>query len=214
MVLIAPSILSADFSHLGEEIKAVEEAGADWIHIDVMDGHFVPNITIGPPVISKIRAISNIFFDVHLMISSPEDYIPQFAKSGANLITFHIETCQDPHRCISKIREHECKVGVCLNPETHLNSITDCIELVDLVLVMSVHPGFGGQTFIPETTAKIKQVRKYIDSIEKHIFLEVDGGINDRIAKTVVKNGADVLVAGNYVFMSDNYRNAIQSLKM
>jgi ribulose-phosphate 3-epimerase len=213
MVLVAPSILSADFSKLGEEIKAVEHAGADWIHIDVMDGHFVPNITIGPLVVSKIRKISDIFFDVHLMIENPDKYVEQFAKAGADLITIHAEVCGDILSTINKIKDLGCKVGVSINPETSLDVIKEVIQNVDLVLIMSVHPGFGGQSFIKDALPKIRETREIIDKIDKKIYLEVDGGINDKIAKTAIEYGADVLVAGNFVFTSARYKDAIKSLK-
>ena len=213
MVLVAPSILSADFSKLGEEIKAVEHAGADWIHIDVMDGHFVPNITIGPVVVSKIRKISDIFFDVHLMIENPGKYVEQFAKAGADLITIHAEVCDDILSTINKIKDLGCKVGVSINPETSLDVIKEIIQNVDLVLIMSVHPGFGGQSFIEDVLPKIRETRKIIDKIDKEIHLEVDGGINDKTAKTAIEYGADVLVAGNFVFSNASYRDAIKSLK-
>ena len=213
MVLIAPSILSADFSKLGEEIKAVEKAGADWIHVDVMDGHFVPNITIGPVVVSKIRKTSNIFFDVHLMVENPEKYIEPFAKAGSDLITIHAEACKNPRSIIKKIKDLGCKTGISINPETSVDLIKDIIKDVDLVLVISVHPGFGGQKFIPDVLPKIKKVKQIIDKTGKNIFLEVDGGINDKNAKTVVEHGANVLVAGNYVFKNISYRKAIRSLK-
>lgn len=213
MVLVAPSILSADFSKLGEEIKAVEHAGADWIHIDVMDGHFVPNITIGPVVVSKIRKISDIFFDVHLMIENPGKYVEQFAKAGADLITIHAEACDDILSTINKVKDLGCKVGVSINPETSLDVIKEIIQNVDLVLIMSVHPGFGGQGFIKDVLPKIKKTRDIISKIDKEIYLEVDGGINDKTAKTAVEYGADVLVAGNFVFTSASYKDVIQSLK-
>ena len=213
MVLVAPSILSADFSKLGEEIKAVEHAGADWIHIDVMDGHFVPNITIGPVVVSKIRKISDIFFDVHLMIENPGKYVEQFAKAGADLITIHAEVCDDILSTINKIKDLGCKVGVSINPETSLDVIKEIIQNVDLVLIMSVHPGFGGQSFIEDVLPKIKKTRDIISKIDKEIHLEVDGGINDKTAKTAIEYGADVLVAGNFVFTNASYRDAIKSLK-
>ncbi len=213
MVLVAPSILSADFSKLGEEIKAVEHAGADWIHIDVMDGHFVPNITIGPVVVSKIRKISDIFFDVHLMIENPGKYVEQFVKAGADLITIHAEACDDLESIIKKVKEFGCKVGVSINPETSLNAIAGIIQDVDLVLIMSVHPGFGGQSFIEDVLSKIRETREIIDKIDKKIHLEVDGGINDKTAKTAIEHGADVLVTGNFIFTSASYKDAIQSLK-
>lgn len=213
MVLVAPSILSADFSKLGEEIKAVEHAGADWIHIDVMDGHFVPNITIGPAVVSKIRKLSDIFFDVHLMIENPGKYVEQFAKAGADLITIHAEACDDILSTIDKVKDLGCKVGVSINPETSLDVIKEIIQNVDLVLIMSVHPGFGGQSFIEDVLPKIKKTRDIISKMDKEIYLEVDGGINDKTAKTAIEYGADVLVAGNFVFTSASYKDAIKSLK-
>ena len=213
MVLVAPSILSADFSKLGKEIKAIEHAGADWIHIDVMDGHFVPNITIGPVVISKIRKISDIFFDVHLMIENPGKYVEQFAKAGADLITIHAEACDDILSTINKVKDLGCKVGVSINPETSLDVIKEIIQNVDLVLIMSVHPGFGGQSFIEDVLPKIKKTRDIISKIDKEIHLEVDGGINDKTAKTAIEYGANVLVAGNFVFTNASYRDAIKSLK-
>jgi ribulose-phosphate 3-epimerase len=213
MVLVAASILSADFSRLGEEIKSVENAGADWIHIDVMDGHFVPNITIGPVVISKVRKVSNIFFDTHLMIENPIKYIQQFAEAGADLITIHIEICDDLKSCINKIKQCGCKSGISINPNTSVKSIEKIIKDVDLILVMSVHPGFGGQKFIIDVLPKIKKIKKIIDKINKKFYLEVDGGINNKNSKVIKNHGADVLVSGNFVFKSSDYKKAIKFLK-
>lgn len=199
-IKLAPSILSADFGRLGEQVVEATKAGADYIHVDVMDGHFVPNITIGPIVVAAIRSHTNIPLDVHLMIESPEKYISQFAQAGANIITVHVEACNHLHRVVESIKELKCKTGVSLNPSTPLSAIDEILPYVDLVLVMSVNPGFGGQQFIESSVDKIARLRRRLDELKLSAELEVDGGINAEIALRVVKAGARVLVAGAAVF--------------
>ncbi len=203
IVKLAPSILSADFARLGEQVAEVTRAGADYIHVDVMDGHFVPNITIGPSVVAAIRPHTNLPLDVHLMIEAPEHLIKQFADAGADIITVHIETCPHIHRVVQKIKELGVKAGVALNPGTSLATLNDILPSLDLALVMTVNPGFGGQTFIEGMLDKIARLRTELDKKQLIAELEVDGGINASIAPKVVQAGARVLVAGAAVFNSE-----------
>jgi ribulose-phosphate 3-epimerase len=197
---IAPSILSADFGRLGQHIAEAEAAGADYIHVDVMDGHFVPNITIGPLVVEAVRQSTRLPLDVHLMIEAPERYLADFAAAGANILTVHVETCPHLHRTVQQIKELGCRAGVTLNPATPAASLQEIVPFVDLVLVMTVNPGFGGQTFIAEMLPKIERVRSMLDSADSQAELEVDGGIDPETAPRTARAGADVFVAGSAIF--------------
>lgn len=215
MVYVAPSILSADFAKLGDEIKAVEQGGADWIHVDVMDGHFVPNITIGPLVVDAIRPVTKLPLDVHLMIEKPDRYIPDFVKAGADLISVHVEACTHLHRTLDLIKQSGIKAGVVLNPATPISLIEHVLdEHLDLVLIMTVNPGFGGQAFIPGMLNKIRALREQANAKGlTGLHIEVDGGINEITARQVIEAGADVLVAGNAVFGQQDRTEAIRRIR-
>lgn len=212
-IQIAPSILSADFSRLGAEIQAVDEAGAEVIHIDVMDGHFVPNITIGPLVVDAARKVTGKVLDVHLMISDPGKYIDAFADAGADWITVHVEACPHLHRVIAQIRQRGLKAGAVLNPSTSLATLDYILEDLDLVMLMSVNPGFGGQSFIPSSLDKIRQLRSRIDSLGLSIGIEVDGGVSGKTIEQVAEAGANIFVAGSAVYNTENYGATIAELR-
>ena len=199
-ILLAPSILSADFANLATELKRVEDAGADWVHVDVMDGHFVPNLTFGPPVISKLRKHSNLPFDVHLMIEQPQNWIKAYKQAGADRLTFHIEACWHSHRYLSQVRELGMASGISLNPQTPLCSIEHVLEVCDQVLIMTVNPGFGGQSMIESQVDKISSLRKMIDQKGLNTVIQVDGGISLKNAQRIVQAGADILVMGSAFF--------------
>ena len=203
-IQISPSILSADFSQLGNEIKRLEEGGADMIHVDVMDGHFVPNLTIGPPVIKALKKNSSLMFDVHLMISPVHKYIESFSEAGADIITIHPEATDNLEKSISKIKELKKKVGVSLNPETQIDTILNVLDKIDLVLIMSVNPGFGGQKFMPEVLDKIKKLKKIQIEKKLNFDIEIDGGINFDNSKKAIEAGANILVSGTTIFKSNN----------
>lgn len=213
MKIIAPSILSADFANLGNEIKAVEEAGADWIHADVMDGHFVPNITIGPLIVEAVQRVTSLPIDVHLMIENPDNYIPDFIKSGAKWISVHPEACIHLHRTISMIKEAGVNAGVALNPSTPLSIVEWILSDLDFVVIMSVNPGFGGQSFIQSSIEKIKTLRSMIDSKGLDTLIQTDGGVNKNTIREIADAGADSFVTGSALFGSSNYKETITCFK-
>jgi ribulose-phosphate 3-epimerase len=212
-IMIAPSILSADFARLGDEIQAVAKAGADVIHIDVMDGHFVPNITIGPLVVEAVRRVTDLPLDVHLMIKNPDQYLEDFARAGADWITVHVETGFHLHRTIHKIKELGKKAGAVLNPATSLSTLDHILPDLDLVMLMSVNPGFGGQSFIPSTVTKIRRLKELIDEQGLQVGIEVDGGVSPQTIGAVAEAGATIFVAGSAVFREPDYARAIAGLK-
>ena len=210
---IAPSILSADFSRLKDEIQAVEAAGADWLHVDVMDGHFVPNITIGPVVVEWVRKVTKIPIDVHLMITDPDKYAPEFIKAGADLISVHPDTCPNPNATLNKIRDLGAKSSIAVNPDVPLKKVEGCFSDIDMVLMMTVFPGFGGQAFIPDVLPKIEEVRKRIDQSRSAILVEVDGGIKTDNINRVCRAGGEVIVSGSGIFKTPNYTDTIRRMR-
>ena len=213
MIKLAPSILSADFARLLEDVKKVEKAGCEYLHIDVMDGHFVPNITLGPGIVKSLRKDVNIVFDAHLMIENPDNYIKEFVDAGCDIIVVHQEACTHLHRTIQNIKSHGIKAGVALNPATPIETIKYVLQDVDMVLLMSVNPGFGGQSYIPVVTEKIKELKALIDEMNLDIDIEVDGGVKPSNIDEVVNAGANVIVAGSAIFNAGNIDEAVKSLR-
>jgi ribulose-phosphate 3-epimerase len=210
---IAPSILSADFSRLKDEIHAVETAGADWLHVDVMDGHFVPNITIGPVVVESIRKVTRIPLDVHLMITDPDKYGPEFIKAGADWVSIHPETCANPSRSLQKIRELGAKASIAVNPDVALENVVNYLTEIDMILMMTVFPGFGGQAFIPDVLPKIERIRRIIDQRKLPVLVEADGGIKVDNVDRVVRAGAEVVVSGSGIFKTPDYAETIHRMR-
>ena len=212
-ILIAPSILASDFARLGAEVKAVEEAGADWIHVDVMDGHFVPNLTIGPPIVEAVKRSTSLPLDVHLMIEEPERYIEDYVSAGADTVGVHVETCPHLHSTVAQIRKAGARACVVLNPATPAESVEYVLDGIDQILVMSVNPGFGGQKFIPEVLPKVEKLRRWIDERRLQVDIEIDGGIGPKTIGQAASAGVNVFVAGTAIFGQDDYRAAIAELR-
>lgn len=213
LVRIAPSILSADFARLADEVARVEAGGADLLHVDVMDGHFVPNLTVGPPIVEALRKVTKLPLDVHLMIANADAFIPEFAEAGADYLTVHVEACPHLHRTVQSIKERGVKAGVTLNPATSLTTVEEILPDADLLLIMSVNPGFGGQHFIPGVLDKIARARRLIDRAGSHALLEVDGGVKVENAARIIGAGADILVSGSAIFTSPDYGATIQAMR-
>ena len=212
-ITIAPSILSADFSRLKDEIQAVEEGGADWLHVDVMDGHFVPNITIGPVVVESIRKVTGLPLDVHLMITDPDKYAPEFVKAGADWVSIHPDTCANPNATLQNIRALGAKTSVAVNPDVALQAVEGCLADVDMILMMTVFPGFGGQAFIPDVLPKIEEIKKIIERRRLSILIEADGGIKVDNIELVVRTGAEVIVSGSGIFKTSDYAETIRRMR-